>query len=123
MQQLEAYEWPGNVRELQNVIERAVIVSQGDVLTLDQPLRARVTTPPQATLAQDANAPAVPEVSPPAGPVRTLREVEESMIRDALAACRWVIGGKNGAAKRLDMAPSTLRERMQRYGIRRPTDA
>lgn len=100
---LIAYPWPGNVRELENVIERAVILHRGVTTTLDEPL-------------------AVPqEPAPSQVAATTLPEMERAMILEALSACNWVIGGKKGAARRLDMAPSTLRERMQRYGITRPS--
>lgn len=100
---LVAYSWPGNVRELENVIERAVILHRGAGRTLDEPV-------------------AVPASHPTAGSqaATTLPEMESTMIRQALEACNWIIGGKKGAAMRLDMAPSTLRERMKKYGIERP---
>jgi transcriptional regulator with GAF, ATPase, and Fis domain len=50
----------------------------------------------------------------------TVKEMERALIENALSACDWVIEGERGAAMRLDMPPSTLRERMQRYGLRRP---
>jgi formate hydrogenlyase transcriptional activator len=99
---LARYAFPGNIRELENLVERAVILSDGPALELDEPLER-----------------AAPVGAPGPGGQRTLREVEVALMREALAASRWVIGGKKGAAARLDMAPSTLRERMQRYGIRR----
>lgn len=132
-ERLGAYPWPGNVRELQNVIERAVIVSDGPVLTFDEPFRgplngvAAVTggapafsapakAPVQLTAsgASSAAAAAVSGAQPP-----TLREVEVDLMRAALEACNWVVGGKQGAAARLGLPASTLRERMVRYGLRR----
>ncbi|HTP41522.1 MAG TPA: helix-turn-helix domain-containing protein, partial [Nitrospiria bacterium] len=58
----------------------------------------------------------------PAEPLRpdrapTLKEHEQMMIRKTLEECQWVIEGSHGAASRLDMPPSTLRDRMRKYGI------
>ena len=97
---LVAYSWPGNVRELQNVVERAVILHQG-----------------QGPLDQALDVPAV-KLATTAAP-RTLREMEIELMIEALEACDWVVGGKQGAARRLDIPASTLRERMARYGITR----
>ncbi len=100
MARMQAYEWPGNVRELENIIERAIILSDGDTLQLDE--------------AFDLN------IHPRShqGP-KTIREVEKEMIQAALEDCDWKIEGQHGAATRLDMAPSTLRERIKKFGIRR----
>lgn len=101
MDELCAYAWPGNVRELENIVERAVILSRGSRLVLDeQPRRA-----PSG------------QASP-----RTLKEMETAMILDALRASNWVIEGERCAAARLDIAPSTLRERIQRAGLKRATE-
>ncbi|MFQ5570241.1 MAG: PAS domain S-box protein [Rhodothermales bacterium] len=51
----------------------------------------------------------------------TLREVEQQLIRQALEATNWIIEGKRGAAIRLGMPPSTLRDRMKKYGFKRPS--
>lgn len=101
LRRLEAYGWPGNVRELQNVIERCMIITDGPELQLDLDLRL----------------PAFDEAG--AAP-RTVQETERSAIRAALKRCDWVIEGSNGAAQQLDLAPSTLRGRMRKHGIKRP---
>lgn len=98
--QMLNYAWPGNVRELQNVIERAVILSQGPWLEIS-PL-ANVRTQPQA------------------GSLGTLEEFERRHILRTLETTRWVIAGPNGAAALLGISPNTLRSRMQRLGIKRP---
>lgn len=99
MHRLKTYHWPGNVRELENIIERAVILSDGKDLQLDEAFE--INTPPlQADL-------------------KTLGEVEQEMIRTALEACGGKIEGDHGAAIRLAMAPSTLRERIKKYGLER----
>jgi formate hydrogenlyase transcriptional activator len=103
VEKLQAWHWPGNVREMENVIERAGILSPGNVLQLDEPLGP-------------VNTPGIPPTIAP----RTLKEIEQSEIQDAMEACRWVIEGPNGAAKRLDLPPSTLRERLKKYGLKKP---
>jgi len=103
LEAMSAYHWPGNVRELENVIERAVILQQGDTLELARPLGATPTT--DATTDATADAP------------RTMREVEVATIKQALEATGWVIGGKRGAARRLDMPVTTLRDRIERYRL------
>jgi transcriptional regulator with GAF, ATPase, and Fis domain len=99
MQRLETYHWPGNVRELENIIERAVILTEGQNLQLDEAFE--INSPPlQMSL-------------------KTLGEVEQEMIQSALEQCKWKIEGDQGAAIRLAMAPSTLRERIRKYGLER----
>jgi formate hydrogenlyase transcriptional activator len=96
-----SYPWPGNIRELQNLIERAVILSNGGVLP--NPLPA--ATPKEAI------------VSPPA---TTLRDSERALIMNTLEAVGWVIGGTKGAAAKLGLKRTTLICKMQKLGIFRP---
>jgi len=98
MSALNAYDWPGNIRELQNLIERAVILSNDGVLP--NPLRTSGR----------------PAVSPPA----TLKECERDLILRTLQDADWIIGGINGAAAKLGLKRTTLFGRMQRLGISRP---
>jgi DNA-binding NtrC family response regulator len=99
---LRAHHWPGNVRELQNVIERAVILARGPILAVEV---GKGQTLPRPT--------AEPS------PLRTLREMEIDLITQALESTDWVVGGKRGAARVLDIPASTLRERIKKYGITR----
>jgi formate hydrogenlyase transcriptional activator len=101
MSALSSYQWPGNIRELQNLIERAVILSNDGVLP--NPLPA-------------AGAEGV-SISPGA---TTLRDSERILILDTLKAVRWVIGGPKGAAARLGLKRTTLIHKMQKLGISRP---
>ena len=94
---LESYEWPGNVRELENLIARAVIVSDGDVLQL--PAHMFPGAPPATRLD------------------RRLEKEERDAIEAALRASRGRVAGPEGAAKRLGLPPSTLESRIQRFGI------
>jgi formate hydrogenlyase transcriptional activator len=107
MEALVRYPWPGNVRELQNVIERAVILSKGPALQIS------VTDLPVVPASTEA-AMATPE------PV-TLADAERQHILDALIATGWVLGGPRGAAARLGMKRTTLRKKVQKLGIARPT--
>ncbi len=105
MDRLRAYAWPGNVRELENVIERAVILSPAEDLEV-----AAGVLPDTAAAAPLASTPS----SPP-----TLQEVERRHIVRVLQQTQWRIDGAQGAARLLDLNPSTLRSRMQKLGIRR----
>src|SRR6185503_3326676 len=98
MARLQRQPWPGNVRELENVVERALIHSRGDTLTLlDE--EADVAAPP----ASDDNT--------------TLVSVERTHIQEVLCACDWRINGPGNAAERLGLHPNTLRFRMKKLGI------
>jgi len=99
----ESYSWPGNIRELQNVIERAVILSDDGLLpNLLHPTRV------DSVVAFPAS--------------RTLRESERLLILGALEATGWLVGGLYGAAARLGMKRTTLIARMKKHGIFRPQD-
>jgi formate hydrogenlyase transcriptional activator len=93
-----SYSWPGNIRELQNLIERAVILSNEGVLpNLLCPTRA---------------------ASIIGFPVRTtLSETEYKLILSALETTNWVVGGPHGAATRLGLNRTTLIARMKKHGI------
>ncbi len=123
MDRLVNYPWPGNVRELQNVLERAVVLSQGPVLQLDRDLlpvaasgassRIGASPPP---VSQDSER--APPTSPP--DLATLQETERNHIVTVLKQTGGVIEGPKGAAKILNLHPNTLRSRMKKLGIRRP---
>src|SRR5256885_6343620 len=102
MSALSSYHWPGNIRELQNLIERAVILSNGGVLPNSLP----------ETGAQQVvvNAPAT-----------TLRDSERALILRTLEVVGWVIGGPKGAAAKLGLKRTTLIHKMQKLGISRPS--
>ncbi len=112
MDALCRYHWPGNIRELQNVIERAVIISPGPVLSVDVTyLKFPKAGPP-------AEKPASPK-STNIALHNVLEETERQQILKALKECNWVVAGPNGAAAHLAMKRSTLQLRMQRLGIAR----
>ena len=128
MRRLMNYPWPGNIRELQNVIERAVILSPGKSLVLAEELRAPVLEvgrvaqrPPQPEIRQDgAHGVTRPTMKPESPENGSLEEVERRHIEAVLKQANWMIEGEQGAAKILNLNPSTLRSRMQKLGIKRP---
>jgi PAS domain S-box-containing protein len=117
MSRLCAYSWPGNIRELQNVIERAVVLSKGPALKIEG--SALFDFPPAEAPASIL--PGSPTLSSPPAPassrIRSLQEVERQHIVDVLTQANWRIEGDRGAAKLLNLQPSTLRSRMQKLGI------
>jgi transcriptional regulator with GAF, ATPase, and Fis domain len=104
MQALVRYAWPGNIRELENVLERALINSTGQVLTLlDDDSETILREPVSETTA--------------------LSSVERTHIRAVLRECDWRINGSGNAADRLGLHPNTLRFRMKKLGIARTSPA
>ncbi len=111
MQTLQDYYWPGNVRELANVIERALINSNGTVLQLADKLDAN---PPERRVNGNGNGNGHHKA------LTKLEDVERDHILNTLNACDWRIEGVKGAAETLGINSSTLRSRMIRLGIKRP---
>ena len=97
MDTLKSYSWPGNVRELKNIVERAMILSTGMTLHLDQ-MGFEDAEATQST---------------------TLKSVEKNHILEILEDTGWKISGRNGAAEVLGLKESTLRARLKKLGIQR----
>jgi formate hydrogenlyase transcriptional activator len=116
MSALTRYPWPGNIRELQNVIERAVILTTGSVLTV----RSDDLRPPNHVPAPPAPvaAPAPPATTPAGNMREALEDAERQQILAALEVSSWIVAGPEGAAARLGLKRSTLQSRMQKLGIR-----
>ncbi len=95
---LHSYYWPGNIRELENVIERAVILSSGNQLQLDDWIRYHVTPEDETS-------------------ITTLDEAQKEHILKALDLTQSKISGDSGAAKILGIKPTTLQARMKKLGI------
>jgi chemotaxis protein methyltransferase CheR len=100
---LQEYHWPGNVRELENIIERSMIISPDSTLHLADKLEAPDSTDHR-----------IPQR-------KSLSEIEHDYILSVLIQTGWKIEGKNGTAKFLDINPSTLRTRMRKLNIAKPT--
>jgi PAS domain S-box-containing protein len=98
----QAYGWPGNVRELQNVIERAVILSEGDIFCVDETWLKRQA--PQFA-------------GPTAGLNSALQQQEKGMIEAALAESAGRVSGPGGAATKLGLPRPTLDAKIRRLGI------
>jgi transcriptional regulator with GAF, ATPase, and Fis domain len=103
IQELQNYTWPGNVRELENVIERAIITSPGRSLRLRTKLAANEKN------------------NTIHGRKQSLADMERNYIVEILESTYWQIEGKNGAAKILGLHPNTLRGRMRKLGIKKPS--
>lgn len=98
MEKLKRHAWPGNIRELRNIVERAMIVSEGRSLRIELP---------------DSG-------SALAGAPSTLEDVERQHILRVLETTRWRISGENGAAEILGLLPTTLHSRLKKLGLSRP---
>lgn len=114
MAKLRNYPWPGNVRELRNVIERAVIVTQGTKLRLIDDLDSQAL---QLDLQKQTVA-EPPAESLPAS--ETFEQSEYNVIMRTLSSVHWKLEGPGGAAELLNLHPSTLRSKMRKLGIERP---
>ena len=100
----QAYDWPGNIRELQNVIERAVILCDGETFSVDETWLTRVAPKSAAT--------SVPLVA-------NLVEREREMLETALREAEGVVGGPTGAAAKLGIPRQTLESKIRKLGINR----
>ncbi|WP_447979004.1 sigma 54-interacting transcriptional regulator [Candidatus Nitrospira bockiana] len=108
LDRLMRYSWPGNVRELQNLIERAVILTTGETVEIDDGLFPK--TQPTADL------------SPGIGRT-TLQQIEYEHILSVLERTGWRIYGPDGAAAQLGLNPETLRSKLRKLGLKKPSRA
>jgi DNA-binding NtrC family response regulator len=99
---LQDYNWPGNVRELENIIERAIISTSGSKLSLSEKL-----------VLDDQN--------DPAG-FRSLRDMERNYIIEVLNKTNWKVSGQNSAAEILQLERGTLRAKMKKLSIHKPSN-
>jgi formate hydrogenlyase transcriptional activator len=101
MDALMAYDWPGNIRELENIMERAMILSQNGVLEYGEwiPVQKTSGTSKSST--------------------GKLNDVEKDHIIEVLNKTGWKVSGEKGAAKILGLNPTTLEARMKKLGIKR----
>ena len=96
---LSSYHWPGNIRELQNILEREVILSTSELLSIQQNFSQSHQVKVQSN--------------------KPLADIEKAYIVEILNNCQWRIGGDTGAAKILGLPDSTLRSRMKKLNISR----
>ena len=99
---LRSYSWPGNIRELQNIIERAVIVSEGDVLWIDESWLSIESARTEAETGRLS---------------RMTPEEEKTIIEGVLAETRGRVSGASGAARKLGIPPTTLESRIRALKI------
>ena len=100
LQRLTAYDWPGNVRELQNVIERAVVLSEGETFAIDESWLGRKPV----RLVNGAL-------------VTTLADGEKALIEAALTESQGRVGGPRGAAAKLGIPRQTLEWKIRNLNI------
>lgn len=112
---LKTYSWPGNVRELRNVVERAVVVTQGVLIGPDD-LPARVRTGGRRPEAGPSKA-AAPETPDPEQAREKVHQFEARMLEEALAATGW---NRAEAARKLGMPVRTLSYRLKVLGVKKP---
>ncbi len=101
---LQDYDWPGNIRELENVLERAIISSEGDTIKLDD-------NQLKSSLSKNIIR------NPIKNSITKLSDSQKNHIIKVLEECEWKINGDEGAANKLGMPPSTLRSKMKKLGI------
>jgi len=111
---LQGYDWPGNIRELRNIIERAVILSQGGALNFDLPVNG--SSVDQIFLEPRDGDQAEPEFLTES----EMQRRERKNLFTVLQKTGWKIKGTDGAAELLGMNPSTLIYRIEKLGLKRP---
>ncbi len=99
MEALDRYSWPGNIRELRNLVERAMILSNGSVLVIDVPDSAAASI----------------------SPTMSFEDMERMHIISVMERTGWRVRGKGGAAEILMLKPTTLDSKMKKLGITRKT--
>jgi formate hydrogenlyase transcriptional activator len=105
----QAYDWPGNIRELQNVVERAVILCDGETFSVDETWLSGKGTPPSERI--------LPRRGMLAEVEKELADRERKIIESALEASRGRVAGESGAAARLGIPPQTLDSKIASLGI------
>lgn len=110
---LRTYAWPGNIRELKNVIERAVILSQGKVLRLDLSMPGLTADVVNAEVQDGGDDGILTE--------NAMKEFQKANLVRALKQADWRVSGKGGAAELLGVRPTTLADRVRTFKIKKPT--
>jgi DNA-binding NtrC family response regulator len=105
---LQSYNWPGNIRELQNVIERSIILSSGDVFSVDESWLSKESSSPASRIEPSATF-----------KVEVQAQGERAIIEAALAETRGRVSGPSGAAAKLGIPPTTLYSRIKALKIQK----
>jgi formate hydrogenlyase transcriptional activator len=105
----QAYDWPGNIRELQNVIERAVILCEGETFSVDETWLQPKSSQPSGLV--------IPRAGMLAKDKKEFADRERKVIEAALAECRGRVSGPDGAAAKLGIPPQTLDSKIASLGI------
>jgi transcriptional regulator with GAF, ATPase, and Fis domain len=106
IEKARTYDWPGNIRELENLVERALIMGDGQAFSVAERASQGDGAARRQAMAPDSLA--------------SLEEIERAHIRQVLQEVSWKIEGNAGAARILGLKPSTLRARLHKLGIRKP---
>jgi formate hydrogenlyase transcriptional activator len=105
----QRYDWPGNIRELQNVVERAVVLCEGEIFCVDPSWLAPASSSPTSPNPTTQTIPLVAD----------LAERERAMIENALREAEGLISGPTGAAAKLGVPRQTLESKIRKLGINR----
>ena len=105
----QGYEWPGNIRELQNVVERAVVLCEGEIFCVDPSWLSPAPPSPTSPNPTTQTSPLVADLS----------ERERAMIENALHQAEGLISGPTGAAAKLGLPRQTLESKIRKLGINR----
>jgi formate hydrogenlyase transcriptional activator len=105
----QGYDWPGNIRELQNVVERAVVLCEGEIFCVDPSWLAPASSSPTSPNPTTQTIPLVAD----------LAERERAMIENALREAEGLISGPTGAAAKLGIPRQTLESKIRKLGINR----
>ena len=129
LSELSNYAWPGNIRELVNLVERALVMQDSQILKITTDYLGSTALAERAALAAAAGDLTTTRTTL-AGPVdfddtlsTGLHVVQREHILRVLDATHWVIEGSHGAALKLGLKPATLRHRMKKLGISRAANA
>ena len=107
MERLMHYDWPGNIRELQNLIDRAAILTTGALVDISEAFFPKTSLSSEPPASQTAPT--------------TLHQLEHEHILAALNKAGWRIYGPQGAAAHLGLNPETLRSRIRKLGLKKPS--